>query len=374
MSTTESPRRIIHVDLDAFFCSVEEDLDPGLKGKPVIVGSDPRGRGVVVAASYPARRFGVHSAMPIGHAARLCPQAVFIRPRHDVYSTYSSRVMDLLREYTPLVEQMSIDEAFLDVTDREDLPGEAEKIGRAIQLRVKVETGLPCSVGIASNKLVAKIATDTCKPFGFLSVPAGEEASFLAGLPVDKLWGVGPKTAVRLRGKGIHSIGDLASRPPEEMRARFGRMGEYLWHHARGDDSSPVEINRQRKSISHDHTFSHDVGDLCCAGDKLLELGGRAAGHLKRSSLRARTVTMRLRYADFSTVTRSRTLVFPTDAADAITETALRLLRQAWDNQRKVRLVGIGLSNLCPAGYGQLSLFDFRFGDQQELSCAAPGS
>ncbi|MBI2863082.1 MAG: DNA polymerase IV [Chloroflexi bacterium] len=357
MSQSDFTRRIVHVDLDAFFCSVEEHLKPELKGKPVIVGADPQGRGVVVSASYPARRFGVRSAMPIGHAVRLCPQAVFIRPRHDVYRVFSDRVMDLLREYAPLVEQMSIDEAFLDATDVKGSDDAVEEMGRAIQLRVQAEVGLPCSVGIASNKLVAKIATDACKPFGFLVVPPGEEAGFLSALPVEKLWGVGPKTAARLRVCRICTIGDLASRSPEVLRAQFGRVGEYLWQRARGADSSPVRIDRQRKSISHDHTFSNDVGDVQQAEAKLLELSERAVAHLKTKNWHARTVTTRLRYADFSTISRSRTLAFPTDASDAIVRTSLMLLQQAWNRQWKVRLVGIGLSDLTPAYYSQPSLF-----------------
>ncbi len=352
-------RSIIHVDLDAFFCSVEELLDPAIRGLPIIVGADPAGRGVVSAASYAARKFGVHSAMPIGHAARLCPQAVFLRPRHEVYIDYSRRVMALLAEYTPLLEQVSVDEAFLDVTGSRALFGPPEEIGSAIRRRVRDEIGLPCSLGIASNKLVAKIASDSDKPQGLVVVLPGNEASFLARFSVDKLWGVGPKTAEKLRSQGVRTIADLAAIPADVLRSRFGRMGEYLHLRANGVDDGPVQPDRQRKSISQDHTFGQDTGDVAEVEARLLLLSERVAALLRRGEWRARTVTLRLRYADFTTINRSRTLTRPTDLAETIYDTGRQLLRREWSGRPLVRLVSIGASNLVATTLVQPGLFDY---------------
>lgn len=351
-------RRIIHVDLDAFFCSVEELLDPSIRGKPIVVGADPLGRGVVAAASYAARTYSVHSAMPIGHAARLCPHAVFLRPRHAVYAEHSRRVMALLGEYTPLIEQISIDEAFLDVTGSEGLFGSVEDIGHAIQRRVQDELGLPCTVGIAANKLVAKIASESGKPRGFVVVPPGKEASFLAPLDVGKLWGVGPRTGERLRAQGIGAIGDLARVPIAKLRARFGRMGEYLHQRANGADDSPVEPDRRRKSISQEHTFSRDTADPASVVARLMDLCEPVARILRREGLRGRTITLKLRYADFTTVTRSHTIAQPAELADIIYLTGKQLLEGVWRGERMVRLIGIGVSNLVAADKVQLGLFD----------------
>jgi DNA polymerase-4 len=361
----EAHRSIIHVDLDAFFCSVEELLDPSIRGLPIIVGADPRGRGVVAAASYAVRRYGVHSAMPIGRAARLCPHAIFLRPRHEVYGEYSRKVMVLLGGYTPLVEQISIDEAFLDVTGSRELFGSAEDIGHTIQRRVQEELGLPCTVGIAANKLAAKVASDLGKPRGFVVVPPGQEAAFLAPLDVGRLWGVGPKTAQRLQAQGVRTIGDLAAIPVERLRSQFGRMGEYLHIRAHSIDDSPVEPSRPRKSISQNHTFERDTADPARVEAKLLELSENVAALLRREGWRARTVTLTLRYADFTTITRSQTLTQPADLAEVIYDTGLHLLRREWRGERTVRLVGIGASNLVPAAEVQPSLFDLQ-GDRRD--------
>ncbi|MBI4317019.1 MAG: DNA polymerase IV [Chloroflexi bacterium] len=360
-------RRIIHIDLDAFFCSVEELLDPAIRGKPIIVGADPKGRGVVAAASYAARRYGVHSAMPIGHAARLCPNAVFLRPRHDLYAEYSHRLMAVLREYTDLVEPISIDEAFLDVTGCQRLFGRAEDIGRAIQRRVQEEIGLPCSVGIATNKLVAKIASDSGKPNGFVVVPPRREAEFLASLPVSRLWGVGPKTAERLRANGVQTIGDLAALPADTLRARFGRLGEYLHQRALGQDTRPVEPERERKSISNEHTFFQDSGDPDVITGRLLQSSERVAAELRRKGWQARTIALKIRFADFKTITRRRTLGQPTSSGETIWATAKSLLRDALKPGAKLRLVGVGASNLIAAVDVQPSFFDGEAERIQEL-------
>lgn len=345
------------MDLDAFYCSVEELLNPSLRGRPVIVGADPRGRGVVAAASYQARRYGVHSGMPIGQAARLCPHAAFLRPRRQLYLDYSSRVMALLGEYTPLLEQVSIDEAFLDVTGSRQLFGPAEAIGHAIQQRILDELGLPCTVGMGANKLVAKVASDSGKPQGFVVVPPGQEAAFLAPLVVGRLWGVGPKTAERLGAQGVRTISDLAALPLERLRAQFGKTGEYLYQRAKGLDESPVEPSRQVKSISRAHTFDRDTADPALVEAKLLELSERVAERLRREDWRARTITLQLRYADFTTITRSQTLPDPTDLEDAIYGAGKNLLRREWNGEPLVRLVGIGVSNLVAAAQVQPSLF-----------------
>lgn len=360
----------MHVDLDAFFCSVEEVLDPTIRGRPIIVGADPRGRGVVAAASYAARQYGVHSAMPIRRAARLCPHAVFLRPRHELYDKYSRKVMALLGEYTPLVEQVSIDEAFLDVTGSRQLFGSAEAIGHAIQQRVLDELGLPCTVGIATNKLVAKVASDSGKPRGFVVVPPGHEAAFLAPFTVDRLWGVGPQTAKWLRPQGVHTIGDLAALPLEMLRVQLGKIGEYLQQRANGLDESPVEPSRQPKSISREHTFEQDTSDPTLVESKLLELSELVAERLRRADWCARTITLRLRYADFTTITRSQTLPHPTDLADAIYGMGTRLLRREWSGEPMVRLVGIGASNLAAATQIQPSLFDLGDEKRQKLARA----
>lgn len=358
MTIYPKPRSIIHVDLDAFFCSVEELLEPAIRGKAIIVGADPHGRGVVAAASYEARRYGVHSAMPIGQAARLCPDGVFLRPRHGLYSEYSHKVMTLLEEYTPLVEQVSIDEAFMDVTGSQLLFGSAEDIGHAIQRRILDELGLPCTVGIAANKLVAKVASELGKPRGLVVVASGDEAEFLAPLPVERLWGVGPKTAQRLHAQGVRAIGELAALRPQLLRAQFGKMGEYLHQRASGIDQSPVEPSHERKSVSQDHTFEKDTAEPSVVEAKLLELSEGVARQLRQESWRARTITLRLRYANFHTITRSRTLSQPTDLGDTLYKVGLELLRHEWSGQPLVRLVGIGASNLVAATTAPVGLFD----------------
>ncbi len=358
MTIYPKPRSIIHVDLDAFFCSVEELLDPAIRGKAIIVGADPHGRGVVAAASYEARRYGVHSALPIGRAARLCPQAVFLRPRHKLYSEYSHQVMALLEEYTPLVEQVSIDEAFMDVTGSRLLFGPAEEIGHAIQRRILDELGLPCTVGIATNKLVAKVASELGKPRGLVVVAPGGESEFLAPLPVERLWGVGPKTAQRLHAQGVRTIGELAALRPQLLRAQFGKMGEHLHQRASGIDPSPVESGHERKSVSQDHTFEKDTAEPSVVEAKLLDLSEGVARQLRQESWQARTITLRLRYADFHTITRSRTLSQPTDLGDTLYKVGQELLRHEWSGQPPVRLVGIGASNLVAATATPLGLFD----------------
>jgi DNA polymerase-4 len=354
---TVTKRYILHLDVDAFFASVEEILDPSLKGKPVIVGARPEQRGVVASASYAARAFGVRSAMPTAQALRLCPQAIVIPPRHEVYGEYSARMMAILGEYSPLIEPLSLDEAFLDITGCETHWGSPEELAHRLQKRLEVELGLSASIGLASNKLVAKIASGLEKPHGFVVVPHGREAEFLAPLPVEKLWGVGEVTARSLHEMGVFTIGQLARLPAAQLEARFGRRGRDLHRHARGIDDSPVVAEREEKSLSREVTFAEDIGDERVLRRTLLSLSEDVARQLRERGLRGRTVKLKLRYADFKTLTRQVTMEAPTDLEQVIFDQAARLLERAWDKRKKVRLIGVGVSKFEPEER-QLSLFE----------------
>jgi len=351
-------RRIIHVDLDAFFSSVEEMLHPELRGRPIIVGARPEERGVVSSASYAARAYGVRSAMPVARALRLCPQAIVVPPRHGVYAEHSRRVMTILGEYTPLLEQLSVDEAFLDVTGCERLHGPIPNLARRIQERLESECGLPASLGVASSKLVAKIACDTGKPHGLVVVPEGEEQVFLAPLAIERLWGVGAVTGQRLRGLGIRTIGDLARWSEERLVARFGEQGRYLYGAARGMDRSPVQPRRARRSLSKECTFARDVDDMDVLRNALLQMSEEVATRLREVHSVAQTVRIKLRYADFSTVTRQTTLQGPTEQGQRVYAEALTLLERYWERTRPLRLLGVGVSGLLNHGGYQLGLLE----------------
>ncbi len=351
-------RQIVHVDLDAFYASVEVLLDPSLRGKPVIVGGSPEGRGVVSSASYQARACGVRSAMPVAQALRLCPQAIRVSPSHGVYGKHSRAVMEVLEGYTPVVEQLSIDEAFLDLTGCEALWGPAPEVARQIQERVRDECGLPCSLGVATNKLVAKIACGQGKPQGLVIVPPGQEAAFLAPLAIETLWGVGEAMGRRLRELGVTTIGQLAERSEAELVRLFGEGGGRLHGAAQGLDDSPVHTERERRSISQEHTFGANVADRQTLQRRLLSMADHLAAGLRREGLVAQTVRLKLRYDDFETVTRQVTLDQPTDQADVLYGQALGLLDAHWNRQRLVRLIGLGASGLLREGGYQLELFD----------------
>ncbi len=352
-----SARQIIHLDLDAFYASVEELLNPDLRGKPVIVGGSPQGRGVVSSASYPARAFGVRSAMPTARALRLCPDAILVRPRHSVYLEHSARVMSILEEYTPFLEQLSIDEAFLDVTSTCVRWGSVEALASELQERIQEEVGLTASLGVATSKLVAKIASALDKPEGLVVVEPGEEAAFLAPLPIERLWGVGPATARQLHALGVRTIGQLAAVPEHYLEQRFGEHGRALARHARGLDERAVQSEGTRKSISQENTFAEDVGDRRRVERELLQLSEGVTRQLRRRGLFARTVKLKLRYEDFTTITRQCTLAQPTNLDQVLYREGQKLLRGAWVRGRKVRLVGIGATNLSTTGH-QLGLFD----------------
>jgi len=353
---TDRPRVIVHLDLDAFFAAVEVLENPGLAGKPVLVGGRPEERGVVATASYPARAFGVHSAMPMARALRLCPQAIVLPPRHDLYAQYSRRVMEILGQTAPLVEQMSIDEAYLDLTDQVAAWDEAVEIARQIQARTRDEVGLSASLGVAANKLVAKVASDRHKPGGLTVVRPGEEAAFLAPLPARMLLGVGPVTERELAEMGVKTIGDLARLPEDELRTRFGRHGAEMARQARGIDERPVVTEHERKSVSQETTFARDLRDAEALRKHLWQLSQGVAQWLKEEGLAAGTIAIKLRYADFTTLTRQMKLAAPTDDAREIHRAVAILFERAWQRGRPVRLLGVAGRNLSPPA-GQLPLF-----------------
>jgi DNA polymerase-4 len=348
-------RTILHVDLDAFFAAVEQRDRPELRGRPVVVGGGgPNDRGVVSAASYEARRFGIRSAMPLRTAGRLCPDVVFLPVDGAKYQRVSREVMAILRRFTPLVEPISIDEAFLDVTASRALFGDGEAIARQIKAAVSGEVGLTISVGVASTKLVAKIASELRKPDGLVVVRPGDEIEFLAPLPISRLWGVGPQTAKALKEYGVQTIGDLGSLERELLIRRFGQHGASLVDRAQGLDPDPVDAGDPAKSIGHEHTFDVDTSDPEVIERTLLAMAEGVAGRLRASGVKASTVTVKVRDSSFSTVTRQRTLREPTDLTDPIWRTALELARPQVRGKR-IRLVGVTASNFDTGE--QLGLF-----------------
>ena len=348
-------RTILHVDLDAFFAAVEQRDRPELRGRPVIVGGGgPDQRGVVSAASYEARKFGVHSAMPLRTAGRLCPQGVFLPVDGRKYQGVSREVMAIIRRYTPLVQPISIDEAFLDVTGSRALFGDGETIARRIKEDIVREVGLTASVGVAATKLVAKIGSDLRKPDGLVVVPPGTEAAFLAPLPISRLWGVGEKTAAVLADYGVKTIGDLAALPPDTLARRFGKHGGSLVDRARGIDPDPVATGEAAKSIGHEHTFDRDTADREVVERTLLGMADGVAGRLRSSGLLAATITLKLRDSSFTTISRQITLDDPSDLTEPIYEAALTLLHRELHGQR-IRLVGVTASNFRDPG--QLGMF-----------------
>ncbi len=337
-------RTILHVDLDAFFAAVEQRDRPELRGKPVIIGGSPDQRGVVSTCSYEARKFGVHSAMPLRTAGRLCPQGIFLPVDGRKYQAASREVMAILRRFTPMVQPVSIDEAFLDVTASRALFGDGEAIGRAIKTAVHGEVGLTISVGVATTKLVAKVASDLRKPDGLVVVPPGEEATFLAPLPISRLWGVGEKTASALAEFGVRTIGDLAALEPVAIERRFGKHGASLVERAQGIDPDPVAGGEAAKSIGHEHTFDVDTSDREAIERALLGMADGVAGRLRSMDWKAVTVTLKLRDSSFLTITRQVSLKQPADLTEEIYAAALVLLRKELHGQR-IRLVGVTASN-----------------------------
>lgn len=371
-------RTVLHLDLDAFYCAVEENRNPELRGKAFAVGGKPEERGVVSSCSYAARRNGVRSAMPMSQALRLCPGLIIVSGHHRVYGEASRQVMQRLHGLTALVEQISIDEAFLDISDIRDDPA---RVARGLQTRIRNELHLPCSIGIASNKLVAKIATEVGKalalkrikaqglaepPNAVTVVPFGEEAAFLNPLPADMLWGVGPKTSKRLGELGIHTIGDIAKWPENELIHLFGENGRDLARHAKGIDSRPVVTERETKSISQEVTFSRDVRDDKVLEKTIREQSAEVARQLRKNELAGSTIKLKMRWPDFTTLTRQTTLNHRTDQEGEIAEAALKLMRSVRKSNQYVRLIGVGVSGLG-APLRQLSLWDADYEKSRKL-------
>lgn len=349
-------RTIIHVDMDAFYASIEQRDNPSLMGKPVIVGGAGGERGVVTTASYEARKYGVHSAMPLKTAHRLCPEGIFLPVDMEKYQAVSEQIRSILMNYTPLVEPVSLDEAYLDVTASAKLYGDAEKIGREIKQRVRNELNLTASVGIASNKFLAKIASDHGKPDGFVVIKPGEEVDFLKGLPVHRLPGVGKVTARRMSDLGLETIGQLAAKSREELRRLFGKYGERLRELSHGVDNDEVIAEAVAKSISHETTFEVDVDDGQLLRKTLALLSDQVSVRLRQEQLVAKTVGVKVRLADFTTMHRERTLLEPVDTDDQIFSVAWTLFQTVPLKGKKVRLLGVVASGLSqpPA---QLGLF-----------------
>ncbi len=350
---------ILHCDMDAFYASVEERDCPELVGHPVIVGGSPEKRGAVAAANYIARRYGVHSAMPAVTAKRLCPHGIFLPARIDYYAEVSSQIQEIFERFTPLVEPLSLDEAFLDVTGSEQLFGSAVEIGRRIKQAVRNETRLVVSVGVAPNKFLAKIASDFRKPDGFVVVRPEQIREFLDPLPVERLWGVGRQGSKVFERLGIRTIGQLRQWPVDTLTSHFGVQGEQLWRLAHGLDDRAVVPEREAKSISHETTFAQDIDDQEVLRAWLLGLTEQVAWRLRQHALRGRVVHLKVRFADFSLITRSQTMPEPTDITQGLWEVADELLRRRLPaDHLPVRLLGMGVSGFDASGRRQGLLFD----------------
>ncbi len=354
-------RKIIHIDMDAFYASVEQRDDPSLIGLPVVVGGSPRGRGVVAAASYEARKFGIRSAMPARQALKLCPDTVFVKPRFDVYQSVSQQVQAIFREYTPLVEPLSLDEAYLDVTDCTLFDGSATRIAQAIRQQIRDTTHLIASAGVSYNKFLAKVASDIDKPDGFYRILPHEGEAFVARLPIGRFHGVGAVTEEKMHSLGIQHGADLKRWTLDELTYHFGKSARYYYQVARGIDNRRVSPTRTRKSIGSENTFSQNLSTRDEMLDALRKLSDGISASLRKRGLMATTLTIKLRYPDFNTVTRSHTLATPFDDMMHMEELIVLLLDRALEPGRSVRLLGVSASNLISANDGtprQLMLFD----------------
>src|SRR5215468_11297706 len=348
---------ILHVDMDAFFVSVERLERPELRGKPVVVGGRPDQRGVVSSASYEARKYGIHSAMPLRTAGRLCPQAIFLDGHHERYSEWSDRVASILAQFSPIVEMTSIDEAYVDLGGTERLHGPPRAAADKVLRSITQSTALPCSGGLATTRLVAKVASDQAKPHGLLWVAPGMEARFLAPLPIRKIPGIGEITERALRALGIEIVEQLATHRQEQLEKIFGQWGTALYRKARGGDSYEFLIDAEPKSISHNHTFGEDTADVAEMESVLSHLSQKACKRLREAGLSTRTLTLTIRYAGFDTYTRSKTTNEPLQFDADIFVVFLELFREHRDPERKVRLLGVALSGLFH-GAEQLELLE----------------
>ncbi|MBK1725985.1 DNA polymerase IV [Halorhodospira neutriphila] len=341
-------RKVIHIDMDAFFAAVEQRDDPALRGRPVVVGGSPQGRGVVAAASYEARAFGIRSAMPAARAQRLCPEAVFLRPRFGDYRAVTARLHAIFADYATAIEPLSLDEAYLEVTGVQRCAGSATRMAEAIRARIREETGLTASAGVSYNKLLAKLASDEDKPDGLCVVPPEQGAAFIARQPVARLHGVGPATAERMAALGIRTVADLRAWGLADLHQRFGSRAATLYDAARGVDHRPVQPRRQRKSIGAERTYAEDTADLAVIHERLEPLIQEVAARLARHGLAARTATLKLRYADFQAITRQVSPAYPVAAAEEIAALMPALLAETEAGRRPVRLLGVSVSGLQP--------------------------
>jgi DNA polymerase-4 len=362
---------ILHVDMDAFYASVEERDRPELRGRPVVVGGSAKHRGVVSAANYVVRQFGVHSAMPMATALRLCSHAVVLPVRMEHYAAISRQIREVFHRYTPLVEPLSLDEAFLDVTGSESLFGAAKGIARQIKHEILVETRLVASVGVAPNKFLAKVASDLDKPDGLVIVDPNHVQEFLDPLPISRLWGVGKVSQHSLHQLGIHTVGQLRQMSAESLRRRFGRGGQHLWELAHGRDDRAVVPDREAKSISHETTFVVDIHDRDVLRAWLAELTEQVARRLRRHHLRAKTVQLKVRFSDFATITRSHSVKEPTDVTDELWKVATELFAKVSQDRGPIRLIGVGVSGIDQSGLRQRDLFDDERHEQNSRLDAA---
>ncbi len=357
----ETIRKIIHIDMDAFYASVEQRDFPEYRGKPVVVGGSPEGRGVVAAASYEVRKFGVHSAMPAAKALRLCPQAIFVKPRFEVYREVSEQIREIFFQFTDLVEPLSLDEAYLDVTENHiNLPS-ATLIAKEIRKRIKEKTRLNASAGVSFNKFLAKVASDINKPNGMAVITPEKAEAFLEELPIGEFYGIGSATEEKMKSLGIYTGKDLKEWEEIDLVERFGKTGRYYYRIVRGMDHREVKPHRIRKSIGKERTFSEDVEDLNWIHNFLDELAGKVSASMKKKQAAGKTVTLKVRYADFETLTRSTSFSHYIDNAEDIAETAKLLLEQTQVGKRKVRLLGITLSNLNLSEEGRFEQLNIPF-------------
>lgn len=368
---TATLRRILHCDMDCFFAAVHVRDDPRLRGKPVVVGGDPSGRGVVAAASYEARTFGIHSAMPSAQALRQCPKLIVLRPDFKRYSSESEQIFSIYRQFTPVIQPLSIDEAYLDVTEHLKPYGSATAIAEAIRRQVLEERGLTVSVGVAPNKLVAKIASDQDKPDGLTVIRPNQVGDFLAPLPVRRIHGVGPASARRLDELGITTVADLAATPLDVLLLNFGHWGRTLWAYAHGQDERKVKTRQGRKSIGTERTFRTNVTDLEEMEGVLRKMTLEVVSGLEKRTLATCTVSIKVRYPDFTTLTRAHSFDVPTTSAERIESCAIELLRRTDAAERSVRLLGLSVEGLAPAQFEQYSLFDSQPDNDDGLSKAA---
>jgi nucleotidyltransferase/DNA polymerase involved in DNA repair len=362
-STSSQPpsRYIIHLDMDAFYAAIEEMDHPEYRGKPLVVGADPKGgagRGVVSTANYEARKYGIRSALPVSKAYRLCPHAIFVPGRPQRYGEISRHVMRIISDFSPQIQQISIDEAFLDITQTANGFGGPKSLAEQLKARIRSEVGLTASVGLASNMFVAKVASDLHKPDGLTICAPGHEKEFLAPLPINKLWGVGPKTEARLRDYGFNLIGDVAKCSQETLAKKFGKWGAHLWALSNGIDNRAVEDTGPRKSISQEHTWDEDVADPAIVEKRIWKIADDLSRYMREEKIKGRVLTVKIRLEGFLTYTRRQTLSGYTNDAETMREVAVKLFRDFEREGKKVRLIGVHMSDLNTHGAEQLGLFD----------------